>query len=153
MLCVDDEEGATNVLSSSLAGIVHASSVPAKRCGQVSRVITLICIALQGRRLVLCSVLATKMRQATENNVKLTKHKGIALKGCQTCVKYLQWQNLANVAKEATLGSQCLHMLSPYEDRNKLCIVLSAFEICTQCRTVLVGDILYLLSALESFTL
>ena len=93
-------EGLVNLTTWSVAQALH--------------VVTLI---RYGEGPILRSVLATKTRQApTENNIKRRKHiRGIAPKGCRmTCVKYLQWQNLANIAKkQPLLDLKCLQRNHP----------------------------------------
>ena len=86
---------------------------------QVSHVVMLICIVMLGRRPILRSVLATKMRQALmENKIKCTKHIRARRKSSEglpnDSVKYLQWENFAYVAKkQPLLDLQCLQRNHP----------------------------------------
>ena len=84
---------------------------------QASHVVTLICIAMLGRRLILCSALAMVTRQVLTENIKHAKH---ILAWRDSSERLLERHvisaviNLANIAmKKQLLGLQCLQWNHP----------------------------------------
>ena len=103
---------------------------------QASHVVTLICIAMLRRRLILCSALAMVTRQElTENNIKCTKHiwarKDSSKRLLNDMCEISAVINLANVAmKKLLLDLQCLQ-------RNHPSAVLLQTQLCSRGRTCL----------------